>query len=143
DGGFRIPVAFRLWRPKRACAPGPSQTKLQLAAQLLTELVAARLPFQYLVMDTHYTAGWFTHLAGRLGICWVGPLPPRTTVLLRGLSQAATHPGRRALARLPRRGFPGPAPPLYAPHSGRERVAAARNPPADLRQEVPKHLGAE
>jgi Transposase IS116/IS110/IS902 family len=32
DGGFRIPVAFRLWRPKRSCAPAAYQTKLQLAA---------------------------------------------------------------------------------------------------------------
>jgi hypothetical protein len=64
-----IPVAFRLWRPKRSCAPAAYQTKLQLAAQMLTELVAARLPFQYLVMDTHYTAGWFARLPGRLGIC--------------------------------------------------------------------------
>jgi hypothetical protein len=54
----RIPVAFRLWRTKRSCAPGAYQTKLQRAAQLLTELVAARLPFQYLIMDTHDTAGW-------------------------------------------------------------------------------------
>jgi hypothetical protein len=30
DGGFRIPVAFRLWRPKRSCAPAAYQTKLQL-----------------------------------------------------------------------------------------------------------------
>jgi hypothetical protein len=44
DGGFRIPVAFRLWRPKRSCAPARYQTKLQLAAGMLTELVAARLP---------------------------------------------------------------------------------------------------
>jgi hypothetical protein len=69
DGRFRIPVAFRLWRPKRSCAPHRYQTKLQLAAGMLTELVAARLPFAYLVADTHDTAGWFTRLAGRLGIC--------------------------------------------------------------------------
>ena len=77
DRRWRIPVAFRLWRPKRTCAPHRYQTKLQLAAGMLTELVAARLPFAYLVMDTHYTAGWFTRLAGRLGICWWGPCHPR------------------------------------------------------------------
>ena len=98
DGGFRIPVAFRLWRPKRSCAPGAYQTKLQLAAQLLTELVAARLPFQYLVMDIHYTAGWFTRLAGRLGICWVGALPPKTTVIWRGRRQSAAELAERSTA---------------------------------------------
>jgi hypothetical protein len=28
DGGWRIPVAFRLWRPKRSCAPAGYPTKL-------------------------------------------------------------------------------------------------------------------
>ena len=27
DGDWRIPVAFRLWRPKRSCAPAAYQTK--------------------------------------------------------------------------------------------------------------------
>jgi hypothetical protein len=58
DGTWRIPVAFRLWRPKRTCTPATYQTKLQLAARMLTEVVAARLPFQYLVMDTHYELPW-------------------------------------------------------------------------------------
>jgi hypothetical protein len=44
DGGWCIPVAFRPWRPKRSCVPAAYRTKLQLAAGMLTELVAARLP---------------------------------------------------------------------------------------------------
>lgn len=36
DRRWRIPVAFRLWRPKRACAPHRYQTKPQLAAGMLT-----------------------------------------------------------------------------------------------------------
>ena len=35
DGSFRIPVAFRLWRPKRSCAPGAYHTKLKLAEIML------------------------------------------------------------------------------------------------------------
>jgi hypothetical protein len=93
DGAWRIPVAFRLWRPKRTCAPQRSQTKLQLAAGMLTELVAAGLPVAYLVMDTHYTAGWFTRLAGRLHLTWVGTLAPRTTVVW--------HDRRQPVAALP------------------------------------------
>jgi hypothetical protein len=58
DGGYRIPIAFGLWRPKRSCAPAAYQTKLQLAAGCSPNWSPARLPFQYLVMDTHYTAGW-------------------------------------------------------------------------------------
>jgi hypothetical protein len=52
-----------------------------------SELVAARLPIAYLVMDTHYTAGWFTRLVGRLGLTWVGTLHPRTIVIWRGRRQ--------------------------------------------------------
>ena len=63
-----VPVAYRLWRPKRSCAPAAYQTKLQLATRTLTEVRAAGLPVAYLVMDTHYTAGWLTRLAGRLGV---------------------------------------------------------------------------
>ncbi len=82
DGRWRVPVAFRLWRPKRSCAPRAYRTKLQLAEALVKEVLAARLPFGYLVMDTHYTAGWFTKVLGRLGITWVGTLargPPSST----------------------------------------------------------------
>jgi len=128
DGRFRIPVAFRLWRPKRSCAPHRYQTKLQLAAGMLTELVAARLPFAYLVMDTHYTAGWFTRLAGRLGICWVGTLPPRTTVVWRGRRQpVAELAGRLRLAWRPRLGLRAAAVTVYAPTYGRLRLVVTRN----------------
>jgi hypothetical protein len=128
DGGWRIPVAFRRWRPKRTCAPAAYQTKLQLAAQMLTELVAARLPFQYLVMDTHYTAGWFTRLAGRLGICWIGTLPPRTTVIWRGRRQPVGElAGRLQLAWRPRLGLRAAAVTVYAPTYGTLRLVVTRN----------------
>jgi hypothetical protein len=128
DGGWRIPVAFRLWRPKRTCAPAAYQTKLQLAAGMLTELVAARLPFTYLVMDTHYTAGWFTRLAGRLGICWIGTLPPRTTVIWRGRRQPVGElAGRLQLAWRPRLGLRSAAVTVYAPKYGTLRLVVTRN----------------
>ncbi len=128
DGGWRIPVAFRLWRPKRTCAPAAYQTKLQLAAGMLTELVAARLPFAYLVADTHYTAGWFTRLAGRLGVCWVGPLPPRTAVVLNGhRQQAAELAGRLHLRWRPRLGLRAAQVTAYAPKYGTIRLVVTRN----------------
>jgi hypothetical protein len=128
DGHFRIPVAFRLWRPKRSCAPHRYQTKLQLAAGMLTELVAARLPFAYLVADTHYTAGWFTRLAGRLGICWVGTLHPRTTVIWRGRRQPVAELAERLrLAWRPRLGLRAAAVTVYAPSYGRLRLVVTRN----------------
>jgi DDE superfamily endonuclease len=128
DQRWRIPVAFRLWRPKRSCAPHHYQTKLQLAAGMLTELVAARLPFAYLVMDTHYTAGWFTRLAGRLGICWIGTLPPRTRVTWRGRRQPVAELAERLrLAWRPRLGLRATAVTVYAPRYGVMRLVVTRN----------------
>lgn len=94
DGQWRLPVGFRLWRPKRSCAPHRYRTKLQLAAELVTALVATRLPVRYLVFDTHYTAGWFTKQLTRLGLHWQGTLDPKTHVIWRGRRQSV-----RALAR--------------------------------------------
>jgi hypothetical protein len=128
DRRWRIPVAFRLWRPKRSCAPAAYQTKLQLAAGMLTELVAAGLPFSYLVMDTHYTAGWLTRLAGRLGITWVGTLPPKTTVVWRGRRQpVAELAGRLRLSWRPRLGLRAAAVSIYAPTYGTLRLVVTRN----------------
>jgi hypothetical protein len=144
DGGYRIPVAFRLWRPKRSCAAAAYQTKLQLAAQMLTELVAARLPFSYLVMDTHYTAGWFTRLAGRLGICWVGTLPPKTTVVWRGRRQSAAELARRLrLAWRPRLGLRAAAVTVYAPKYGPLRLVVTRNRHGNCESLVTNDLAAD
>jgi hypothetical protein len=144
DGGFRIPVAFRLWRPRRSCAPAAYQTKLQLAAQMLTELVAAGLPFSYLVMDTHYTAGWFTRLAGRLGLTWVGTLPPKTTVVWRGRRQSAAElAGRLRLAWRPRLGLRAAAVTVYAPKYGPLRLVVTRNRHGNLESLVTNDLAAD
>jgi DDE superfamily endonuclease len=128
DRRWRIPVAFRLWRPKRSCAPHRYRTKLQLAAGMLTELVAAGLPIAYLVMDTHYTAGWFTRLAGRLGICWVGTLHPRTAVVWRGRRQPVAELAQQLrLSWRPRLGLRAAAVTVYAPRYGRLRLVVTRN----------------
>lgn len=90
DHRWRIPVAFRLWRPKRSVAKHDYRTKLQLAEAMLKDVVAAGLKCQYIVFDTQYTAGWFTKLVGRLGLIWVGTLGPRTNVVYRGRKQAVS-----------------------------------------------------
>jgi DDE superfamily endonuclease len=128
DRRWRIPVAFRLWRPKRSCASHRYRTKLQLAAGMLTALAAAGLPFTYLVMDTHYTAGWLTRLAGRLHITWVGTLPPRTTVVWHGRrQQAADLAARLRLRWRPQLGLRAVAVTVYAPKYGTLRLVVTRN----------------
>ena len=80
-GIWRIPVAFRLWRPQRSCAPDHYQKKTELVQSMLRELVAAGCPAAYLVGDTAYTGGQLSKTAARLGLTWVGTLSPRTTVV--------------------------------------------------------------
>ena len=87
DQHWRIPIAFRLWRPKRSVAKHDYRTKLELAEQMLKEVVALGLKCQYIVFDTQYTAGWFAKLIGRLGLIWVGTLGPRTNVIWRNHKQ--------------------------------------------------------
>jgi len=88
DGHWRIPVGFRLWRPKRSCAPRQYRTKLELAEQLVRTVVAAKLPAVYIVFDTTYTAGWLTKRFSRLGLTWHGTLDPKTIVIWRGRRQS-------------------------------------------------------
>jgi DDE superfamily endonuclease len=87
-GTWRIPIAFRLWRPKRSCAPGRYQKKTELVVGMLRAVIAAGCPVAYLVGDTAYTGGVVSKTAARLGLVWVGTLAPRTTVVYRGRRQA-------------------------------------------------------
>lgn len=88
DGAWRIPLAFRLWRPKSACRQTRYQTKLQLAESLVLPVARSGLPIAYIVGDTHYTAGWFTKRLARLGLVWQGTLDPKTHVVWRGKQQS-------------------------------------------------------
>jgi len=81
--GWRIPVAFRLWRPKKQSRPSRYRTKPQLAWEMIVEVYQAGLPIEYIVFDTLYTAGWLTKKINRLGLKWVGVLHPNTTVYYR------------------------------------------------------------
>jgi hypothetical protein len=90
DEHWRIPVGFRLWRPQRSCQTHPYRTRLELAEELVVAVVTAGLPAQYIVFDTHYTAGWFTKRLNRLGLTWHGTLDPRTSLVWQGRRQAVS-----------------------------------------------------
>jgi hypothetical protein len=127
-GTWRVPVAFRLWRPKRTAPPGRYQKKTALVVTMLREVVAAGCPAAYLVGDTSYTGGVVRTTAERLGLVWVGTLAPRTTVVWRGHRQPV-----RALAatlRLkwrPRLGVRARALSVYAPSVGQVRLVVLKN----------------
>ncbi len=82
-GCWRIPVAFRLWRPKSNCQSKKYRKKTQLAWEMIVEVYQEGLDIEYVVGDTLYSAGWMTKKINRLGLKWVGVLHPRTTVYYR------------------------------------------------------------
>lgn len=127
-GRWRIPVAFRLWRPKRTCRSGRYQKKTELVVAMLRELVAAGCPAAYLVGDTAYTGGCVSKAAGRLGLTWVGTLSPRTTVVYRGKRQAVRDlAGRVKLRWRPKLGVRAIALQVYAPALGQVRLVVLKN----------------
>jgi hypothetical protein len=128
DGYWRIPVGFRLWRPKRSCRASRYQTKLELAVPLVEAVVLAGLDVRYIVFDTHYTAGWFTKRIGRMGLRWHGTLDPKTIVIWRGKRMAVRdlatklHLKWRSHLLVRARALP-----IYAPKYGHLRLVVTRN----------------
>ena len=127
-GTWRIPVAFRLWRPKRSCGLGRYRKKTELVVDMLHEVVAVGCPAAYLVGDTAYTGGCVSRTAARLGLTWVGTLAPRTTVVYRGRRQAV----REVAATLklkwrPHLGVRATALTVYAPALGQVRLVVLKN----------------
>jgi hypothetical protein len=127
-GTWRIPVAFRLWRPKRSCAPARYQKKTELVVTMLREVVAAGCPAAYLVGDTAYTGGCVSKTAARLGLVWVGTLAPRTTVVWRGRRQQVQHLAATLKLRWrPKLGVRALALRVDAPSLGQVRLVVLRN----------------
>lgn len=128
DGRWRIPVGFRLWRPKRSCRKQRYRTKLQLAIEVVGAVVQAKLPVRYIVGDTHYTAGWFTKRLCRLGLTWHGTLNPKTTVVWRGRKQAVRDLAETLKLRWRTKlGLRAKALRVYAPKYGQLRLVVTKN----------------
>jgi SRSO17 transposase len=144
DGRFRIPVAFRLWRPKRSCAAHLYRTKLELAQAMLKEVLGSGLRPAYVVFDTHYTAGWFTKQVGRLGFVWVGTLDPRTIVLWRSRRQNVAELARTLPLKWRKRlGMRAAAVSIYAPKYGALRLVVTRNCHGNYEYIVTNDSGAD
>ena len=128
SGCWRIPVAFRLWRPKKSCRPTRYRKKSQLAWEMIVEVHQQGLGIDYMVFDTLYTAGWMTKKINRLGLKWVGVLHPRTTVHYRNRRWSAASLGEwlklkwRARLQLRARSIVA-----YLPKYGTLRLVVTRN----------------
>ncbi len=144
DSRWRIPVGFRLWRPKQCYAPRQHRTKLQLAKQLVMAVMAAHLPAQYIVFDITCTAGWLTKRFSRLGLTWHGTLDPKTTVVWRNRKQSVA-----ALARMlklkwrPALQLRAVALRVYAPKYGHLRLVVTRNRQGNYEYLVSNDLQAD
>jgi len=144
DGGLRIPVAFRLWRPKRSCARQAYRTKLKLSEGMLKEVVGLGLRPEYIVFDTHYSAGWFTKMVARLGLVWVGTLHPRTIVLWRAKRCSVGELARALPLKWRKRlGVRAAAVRIYAPKYGSLRLVVTRNSHANHEYIVTNDSGAD
>lgn len=144
DGRLRIPVAFRLWRPKRSCAPHLYRTKLRLAEVMLKEVTGSGLRPKYIVFDTHYTAGWFTKMVGRLGLIWVGTLHPRTIVLWGGKRRSVGALAKTLPLKWRKRlEMRAASVSVYAPKYGALRLVVTRNPHGNHEYIVTNDSGAD
>ncbi len=143
-GPWRIPVAFRVWRPKAHCAPRRYRTKLELAQSMLDGVLALGLPIDYLVFDTHYTAGWLTKALTRRGLRWNGTLDPKTIVHYHHrrwtVRDLAAHLKLRWRPHLEVR---AQAVTVYAPKYGRLRLVVTKNRHGNYEYIVSNHLGAD
>jgi hypothetical protein len=127
-GTWRIPVAFRVWRPKRSCAPGRYHKKTDLVVTMLREVVAAGCPVAYVVGDTAYTGGQVSKTATRLGLTWVGTIAPRTTIIYQGRRQQVQHIAPRLrLKWRPKLAVRAIALSVYAPSLGPVRLVVLKN----------------
>lgn len=86
NGDLRLPVGFRLWRPKRE-GMAPDRTKLELAQDLLAGVLRTGLTFESLVFDLWYNARWFTTWLERQQILWVSTLKSNALITYRGRTQ--------------------------------------------------------
>jgi hypothetical protein len=143
-GAWRIPVGFRLWRPKRSCAKHRYRSKLELALEVVTAVVAARLPVQYVVGDTVYTAGWFTKRLARLGLVWQGTLAPATTVVWRDQRSSVSALALRLKLKWRKQlGVRAGALTVYAPKYGTLRLVVTRNRHGNYEYLVSNALSAD
>lgn len=141
---WRIPVAFRIWRPKASCSARDYRTKLQLAQAMIIDILPVGLPIDYIAFDTQYTAGWFTKFVGRCGLHWVGTLSPKTVVHYRGQRYQVHELAERLRLRWRQRlQLRAQAITVYAPKYGTLRLVVTRNRHGNYEYIVSNDVGAD
>ena len=125
-GRWRIPVGFRLWRPKREGMP-PYHTKLELAQGLISTVLRAGLACEYLTFDLWYNARSFTKWLDARGIFWVSTLKSNALITYHG----RTQPVAEWATQLPRHRIAGRTwawvGTVHLPRYGTVRLVVATN----------------
>lgn len=125
---WRIPVAFRIWRPRTSCRPKAYRKKSQLAWAMILDVAQQGLPIDYIVFDTLYTSSWLTKKISRLGLTWGGVLHPRTIVCYRHQRwSAATLADYLKLKWRPHLRLRAASMVAYLPKYGTLRLVVTRN----------------
>jgi len=123
---LRIPVGFRLWRPKGEGFP-MYRTRLELAQAMVSNVLRAGLPFEYLTFDLWYNARSFTKWLNAHGIIWVSTLKSNALITYRG----RTQPVAEWAQQLPRHRIAGRTwawvGPVHLPRYGIVRLVVATN----------------
>ena len=88
---FKIPVAFRLWRPKDKSSTKHYRTKLELAKAMVVEILNAGVPFLFIAFDSWYNARWFTRLLSNCNVVWVSQLPCNSKVVYRNKKRSVSE----------------------------------------------------
>jgi DDE superfamily endonuclease len=123
---LRIPVGFALWRPKRD-GKAFYRTKLELAQGLISNVLRARLTFEYLTFDLWYNARSFTKWLDDQKVVWVSTLKSNALITYRG----RTQPVAEWAAQLPRHRVAGRTwawiGTVHLPRYGNVRLVVATN----------------
>ncbi len=130
-GHLRIPVGFRLWRPKRDDLE-PYRTKLKLAQDVVSSVLRAGLSFEYLTFDLWYNARWFVKWLDQQKIIWVSTLKGNRRITYRDRTQSVAVWAQQ----LPRHRIAGHTwawvGTVYLPQYGSVRLVVATNGMGDL-----------
>jgi len=120
DGKLRIPISFRIWRPKKDCPKGGYRTKIELALEMVREAISLGLKPEYIVFDCWYNSRRFTKALRGLGLVWVSVLKSNAKVRQRRKLRRVSRLGSRL--REERKGLR-----VYLPRYGKVKLVIVRN----------------
>ncbi len=122
NGLLRIPVAFRLWKPRGRCTPGSYRTKIDLAQEMVSEVLGWGLRPSYIVFDTWYNARRFTRFLDWRGLIWVSSLKANARLRCRGRRCRLNRFARQLSPATSLRGFR-----IQLPGYGRAKLVVVKN----------------